>query len=97
MQVEVFGADQRVRDRLLGQVTPLEIVGNHNQGFFSGALKFNVARRYARAFARGARLRPSSIRFSKSTMGSSKPRARMSSVRFCNSSSSADGISWQMG
>ena len=52
MQVKVLGLNQRVGNGLLGQVTPLEIVGNHkHQGFFPGALKFNVARRYARDFA----------------------------------------------
>src|SRR5208337_807712 len=54
MQVEILGLNQRVGNGLLGQVTPLEVVGNHkHQGFFPSALKFNVARRYARAFASG--------------------------------------------
>src|ERR1700722_4879704 len=50
----------------------------------------------ARAQA-AARFRPSRIIPSNSTMGALNPCARMSSVRSCNSSSSADGIKRQIG
>ena len=54
MQVEVLGVNQSVVNGLLGQVTALEIVGNHkHQGFFPSAIKLNVARLSARAFASG--------------------------------------------
>jgi hypothetical protein len=59
MQVEVFGGDQRVRDRLLGQVTPLEVVRNHqDQSVFSAASELRIARLDARALASGRPVSP---------------------------------------
>ena len=59
VQVEVFGGDQRVGDRLLGQVTPFEIVRDHqDQGVFSAAAELHVARRDAGAFASGGAVSP---------------------------------------
>jgi hypothetical protein len=59
MQVEVLGGDQRVGDRLLGQVTPFEVVRNHqDQGVFSAASELHIARRDASALASGCPISP---------------------------------------